>query len=85
MSDPTTAQERIRALEVQVEHLTETLDRHVSSTNEKHQSIDSKLDTLLALKHKGVGAFWLASSLVGAGFVYVVIPFFDWIKGLLHG
>ena len=79
-------QERITSLEVQVKHLTALLDKHVVNTEEKHGSIDEKLTELLELKHKGMGAFWLASALIGAGIITVVLPFFDWIRrSVFHG
>lgn len=46
--------ERITALEVQVSDLRETV-----------QSLEGKIDSLLELKYKGMGAFWLASAIIG--------------------
>lgn len=46
---------------------------------EKLDSIESKLDDLLHLKSKGMGALWLVSLLVGSGMlglVAAVISFF---------
>lgn len=45
------------------------------------QSIDRKLDELLELRQKGLGAFWLASALVGTG----VMGFLTWAINLLKG
>lgn len=53
-----TQAERIAALEVRV-----------SDIQKQQQEINNKLDELLGLRHKGVGAFWLASALLGTGIV----------------
>lgn len=47
----------------------------------KLESIDTKLDDILALRQKGVGAFWLASSLLGTGFVGVFVSLIHWFRG----
>jgi len=64
--------ERITAVEIKLEKVTE-------STAE----IKDKLDELLQLKSKGVGAFWLASTLLGTGIVGVIFALFNWMKGSL--
>lgn len=53
-----TQAEEIAALKVEVKNL----KHDVSEMNRK-------LDDLLALRYKGIGAFWLASSLVGSGII----------------
>lgn len=53
-----TQAERISALEVRV-----------SDIQKQQQEINNKLDELLGLRNKGVGAFWLASALLGTGIV----------------
>lgn len=62
--------ERITALEVTV-----------ASQNVKLDAMSDKLDELLTLKNRGVGAFWLASTLVGTGIIGAVLGFIDWLKG----
>ena len=49
--------------------------------NENWQQVNEKLDSLVSLKHKGVGAFWVASSLVGTGIIGFLATLFDWLKG----
>jgi hypothetical protein len=61
--------ERITALEVEVENLKEL----VTSGNEK-------LDELLSLRNKGIGAFWLASGILGTGIIGFITAAIDWIK-----
>lgn len=58
--------ERIKALEVKWE---------------RFQAIETKLDELLELKSKGMGAFWLASLIVGTVLSIVGSNILDWIKG----
>lgn len=69
MNTPTTITqaERIAALEVRV-----------SDVQKKQQEINDKLDELLAMRNKGIGAFWLASTLLGTGIVGFVVQFIDW-------
>lgn len=66
-----TQAERIRALEVQVNDLTTAVN-----------SMESKLDDLLALKNKGAGVFWLFSAILGSGIIGILIPVIDWFR---HG
>lgn len=43
------------------------------------QQMDAKLDSLLALRDKGLGAFWLASILLGTGFIGALATIFGWL------
>ncbi len=69
MSNRTQA-ERIAALEIQVNLLTSEITE-----------VNRKLDDLLAIKNRGIGAFWLASTLVGASLFGFVNVLMDWVKG----
>jgi hypothetical protein len=62
--------ERIAVLELQVKLLQLT----VESTN-------TKLDELLTLRSKGVGAFWIASSLFGTGLIGAITLVAQWMRG----
>lgn len=62
--------ERIAVLELKVENL-----------EKLNQSISDKLDDLLALKTKGMGAFWLASILFTSGVLGLSTTFLHWLKG----
>lgn len=53
----------------------------VSSLKKDIEKMTEKLDELLALKAKGAGAFWLATSLFGVGFSVVITYITDWLKG----
>lgn len=59
--------ERIAALEVKVSELLT-----------QQQKSNEKLDELLAMRHKGIGAFWLASTLLGTGLVGFVVQLISW-------
>lgn len=61
--------ERIASLETQVNNLSGDV-----------QELSAKIDSLLELKNKGMGAFWLASVLVGAVFTGLVTVVSDWFK-----
>lgn len=62
--------ERITAVEVKVEDLVK-----------KVETMDHKLDQLLELKSKGMGAFWLASLILGTGVAGMFASFVTWFKG----
>ena len=62
--------ERIARLEVRIDSLVDIVN-----------SMAGKQDELLALKQKGIGAFWLASTLLGTGIVGAFSTFFYWLKG----
>lgn len=47
----------------------------------KMTGIDDKLDEILSLKHKGMGAFWLATSLAGIGSISIFAQIIQWFKG----
>lgn len=77
--------ERIATLEVELKLLQEEIKEDVRRSEERHNEMSSKLDDLLALKQKGLGAFWLVSSLFGIGFVSIFTEALSWLKGVLHG
>lgn len=59
--------ERIMALEVRVAEM-----------QAQQREINDKLDTLLAIRNKGLGAFWLASTLLGTGIIGFVVQLISW-------
>jgi len=59
--------EKVAVLELEVRLLRENL-----------QNITNKLDELLALRQKGLGAFWLASTLLGTGIVGAVVAIINY-------
>ena len=72
--------ERIRALEIQMNVLTSSSEE----AKRRHESMDAKLDSLLELRNKGMGAFWLVTTIVGAGFIGMVTTIIEWLKNALH-
>lgn len=62
-----TEPERIAALETEVRLLTETVEKLTTSVND-----------LIGLRNKGAGAFWLATSLAGAGAISIFLQVLHW-------
>ncbi len=77
--------ERLTALEVQVTTLQEDFKALAETSEKRHKGMDDKLDQLLSLRDKGLGVFWLASTLTGVGILGFIGQVFDWWKGLLNG
>lgn len=61
--------ERLAVLETKVEAMERSLN-----------GMDGKLDDLLALRHKGIGVFWLASALTGTGIIGGLSLLWKWIS-----
>lgn len=61
--------ERIAQLEVLIQHV-----------RTEQAETTAKIDELLAMRNKGLGAFWLASTLLGTGMVGVIVELISWIK-----
>jgi hypothetical protein len=69
--------ERLTAVEVRVKNL----ETKVDDLKADVQGMDRKLDELLALKDKGVGAFWLISALTGTGIISFLLTVFHYLTG----
>lgn len=80
MTLASTQAERITALEIQMSHMLDESHK----TNTKLDHTNDKLDELLNLRSKGIGAFWLASALTGTGIIGFTLQLLDWLKGT-HG
>jgi hypothetical protein len=76
-----TGEERIAVLETRFEELSKKFDAHETETRAENALLDHKLDSLLEIKNKGVGAFWLASALMGSGIIGLIVSFVQWMKG----
>lgn len=48
------------------------VEEQVNELRDKVDSMEGKIDELLALRYKGAGAFWLAAMLLGTGIVGAV-------------
>lgn len=57
------------------------LETLVGILREEQREANRKLDELLTFRNKGVGAFWLASALLGTGIVGSIVTFISWLKG----
>lgn len=62
--------ERVKSVEVKQDDMALTIT-----------SMDAKLDELLTLKDKGLGAFWLASILIGAAFTGIIAFVTNFFRG----
>lgn len=76
-----TVEERVAVLEAKVDLLSVQVSAHAEETRGEYRTLESKLDDLLALKNKGMGAIWLASALIGSGLIGLVSMFVNWMKG----
>lgn len=83
-----TQAERIARVEVEIKAVNDVLIEHKDETqkrfvevNGQFNSVNTKLDELLALRNKGAGVFWMVSSLMGVGLVGGVASLFRWIAG----
>ena len=68
MADRPTQLERLAVLEAKVDAMERTIE-----------GMDAKLDELLALRNRGVGAFWLASALTGTGIIGALSLAWKWL------
>ena len=57
------------------------LEHRMNSIDTEIKAIDKKLDELLQLRSKGMGAFWLASLLMGTGIFGFFMTMVNWMKG----
>jgi len=57
------------------------VEHQVSKLVEDVKNMDHKLDQLLELKAKGMGAFWFASLIVGTGVAGMFTTFVSWFRG----
>jgi len=56
------------------------LELEVKNLNAELSDVSKKLDELLQLRSKGMGAFWLASTLLGTGLVGAATVLFNWFR-----
>lgn len=57
-----------------------SLETQVSLMRAEQIATNAKLDELLALRNKGLGAFWLATSLLGTGIVGIFATVYGWFN-----
>ena len=73
--------ERLAVIETTLNHIQEGLEKHIKDDATVQGSVDAKLDELLALKSKGLGAFWAASIIFGAAVSLFVAIVKGWFVG----
>lgn len=71
---PSSNAERIARLEVQMATLLQSHEDY----RDHIKSVETKLDELITLRNKGAGAFWLATSLAGAGAISIFLNIVSW-------
>jgi hypothetical protein len=57
------------------------LEERMKASEKRDEEIIAKLDDLLALKNKGMGAFWIVSIIMGAAFTAVMSLVTGWLNG----
>lgn len=72
-----TNNERLARLETEMAQVVKSQEEF----KESWKTVDDKLDTLLALRNQGIGAFWLATSLAGIGGISIIAQIIQWFKG----
>lgn len=77
-----TEAERIARLETEMVQLKVAHQEAEAERKAHWDEVNKKLDELLALRNKGVGAFWVASSLLGTGILGLFWEVIGWFK---HG
>ena len=80
MNDIVTA-ERIAVLESQVEYFNSQLILDRAERKQELSELSDKIDTLLSLKERGAGAFWLFGIIFGSGIIAAVTSIVTWFKG----
>jgi hypothetical protein len=60
---------------LQIERLTR-VEEQVNSLKADVKEMNDKLDDLLILRWKGMGAFWLAATILGTGIVGILVKVF---------
>lgn len=57
-----------------------SLETKVADLRDDQQKIIEKLDELLALKNRGLGAFWFVSAIFGTSLLGAMTLVLQWIK-----
>ena len=65
-----------------VEERLAILETKVTAMIETNQELNKKIELLLELRHKGVGAFWVASGLFGTTVMGVFFALVHWLKSV---
>lgn len=88
MTTARTNPERITALEIEVKHLKDSFENKSDELKAEHfklqatiEAQNKKLDSLLELKAKGMGAIWLASAVLGSGILGMIYMITSWMRG----
>lgn len=77
----TNQSERLAIVETEVKSIKDELHEHKIETKHQFEIVNSKLDDLIQLKYKGMGAFWLAASIIGSGIGGLLVSLMNLFKG----
>ena len=58
------------------------IEHRLSTVEANYKTIDQKLDQIVSLRDRGMGAFWLASALVDIGGLSLITAILKWGKNL---
>ena len=79
--------ERIARVEVEVQELKASFNEFKEDTHEEFQGqnlklerMDSKLDSLIAIRNKGAGILWLVSSVLGSAGILAVFEIMNFFR-----
>ena len=73
--------DRMTRVEVEVIALKDSLDAHKKDVIDKFDSVNVKLDDLLALRNKGAGVLWLISTITTLGVIGGLTEFVNYLFG----
>ena len=62
-----------------------TLEAKLTTYEDNQKQVIEKLDELLGLRNKGIGAFWVVATITGTGMIGIISSVAEWLKGLGHG
>lgn len=77
----TNQSERLAIVETEVKLIKDELHEHKLDTKHQFEIVNGKLDDLIQLKYKGMGAFWLAASIIGSGIGGLLLSVLNYFKG----
>lgn len=64
-----------------IEERVAVLEAITKDVRETQKEVNEKLDKLLGYKDRGLGAFWLVSTIFGAGIIGFITTIVSWVQG----
>lgn len=72
--------ERLTAIEVEFRLHREQTEKDMKELKTQNETMQKSIESLLSLKSKGQGAFWLATTLFGTSFALFITYVVSWFK-----